>query len=163
MIEYPDDDDIYWRTFTSQTKQYWRLRITGLTARPKIPNFWAGARIELDMGPTGDFDPDEEEVIGEPAHGTSGGFQWTHRFRRRVINAEFRDVNDTQFADITSWWEQAGREGENWWWLTYPDTRAASPTDSDYYPVYVNCEGTARRWPYSTTVRSGAIRAFEVI
>jgi len=151
----PVSTTIYWKEFTSQTKQYWRIRITGLTAQPQIYNVWLGARIDLTFGPSGDFDPYEEELVGDGAHGAAGGFTWTHRFRRRVLRAGFENLNDTQFALITSWWTQAGRDGKSFWWLTWPTTE---PTD----PLYVNCEGAAKRFAFNGPVRAGMIEAYEV-
>ncbi len=146
---------IYWKEFASVTKQYWRIRITGLTARPQIYNIWLGARISLTFGPMGDFDPYEEEAVGDGARGQSGGFAWTHRYNRRVLKASFENLTDTQFALLDSWWTQAAKEGKNWWWLTWPTT---APADA----LYLNCEGNARRFALRTTVRSGMIEAYEV-
>ncbi|HUU29385.1 MAG TPA: hypothetical protein VM123_16400 [archaeon] len=150
-----DSDSIYWRTFPAQTKAYWRIRLTGLTRPVSIFNLWLGKRIELGFGPYGDFDPYEEEIVGEPVHGASGGFQWTQRFRRRVLRAAFQNLTDSQYSSLEDWWTQAGREGKNWWWLTYPSSEAADP-------LYLNCEGTARRFAFSQTVRYGTIEAWEV-
>jgi len=151
-----DSDSIYWRTFTAVTRKYWRLRITGLTVAPEIFNVWLGARIILTFGPAGDFDPYEEEIAGEPVHGASGGFQWTQRFRRRVLRANFENLIDSQYDLLDSLWTQAGRDGKNWWWLTWP---ATEPTD----PLYLNCEGRAKRFAfYRGATRGGSLEAFEV-
>ena len=154
-INAPDSAVIYWREFTAQTKQWWRLRITGLTAAPEIFNVWLGKRIDLTFGSYGDFDPKEEEVIGDAAEGASGGFQWTQRFRRRRLRADFQNLTDTQFALIEQWWTEAGRDGKNWWWLTYP---TSEPTD----PLYLNCQGAARKFAFNHAVRYGILEAVEV-
>jgi hypothetical protein len=150
-----DTGKVYWRTFSAQSRAYWRFRLTSLAGPVSIFNLWLGKRIELSFGPYGDFDPYEEEIVGEPVYGSSGGFQWTQRFRRRVLRVEFANLTDTQYALIENWWSQAGRDGKSWWWLTYPVTR---PDD----PLYLNCEGSGKRFAFSQTVRYGALEAREV-
>lgn len=155
---------IYWRTFTAVTKQFWRLRITSLSSPPPlIYNFWVGKRIELaDFGSYGDFDPWEEEKVGDAVRGAAGGFAWNHRFKRRVIRTSFENITDTQYAKLKSWWDQALDEGKNWWWLTFPTTRSGSPADADYFPVYCNDEGGSLQFPFST-VRRGGVTGYEVL
>jgi len=147
---------IYWRTFNAVSRQFWRLRITGLSAQPQIYNLWAGKRIELTFGPYGDFDPYEEEIVGEAVHGASGAFQWNQRFRRRVLRAAFENLINSQYELLELWWNQAAGEGKNWWWLTFPQSE---PVD----PLYLNCEGAPRRFAITRTVRYGTIEAREVI
>ena len=155
-----DSDSIYWRTFTAVSKQYWRLKITGLTAKPIITNVWAGKRLELTLAPTGEFDPYLEEPVGESAQGTSGGFQRTHHFTRRVLVAEFAGIQASDYTPFASWWSQAGREEKNWWWLTYPTSESTDP-------LFLNCEGATRRFSYDARVssdfRSAVIEAYEVL
>lgn len=160
-----DSDDTYWRTFTAVSKQYWRLRITGLTAAPKIANLWAGKRIELTFGPYGEFDPWASEVVGDGATGTSGGHQYTRRYIRRVLRANFEHLNDTKYALMKQWRTEAGDLGYNFWWLAYPTTRAGDPTDSDYYPVYYNTQGGSVTFPFALgeSTRHGSIEASEVL
>jgi len=160
-----DSGDTYWRTFTAISRQYWRLRITGLTAQPKIPNVWAGKRIELTFGPFGEFDPWASEVVGDGTTGTGGGQQFTRRYIRRVLRASFEGLNTTRYAFLKSWRDQAGDLGYNFWWLTYPTTRANSPTDSDYFPIYYNTQGGMVSFPFaqSEAMRHGSIEASEVL
>ncbi|MEA1996153.1 MAG: hypothetical protein U9N45_00875, partial [Gemmatimonadota bacterium] len=106
-------------------------------------------------GSAGDFDPYEEELVGEPVHGAGGGFQWTQRFSRRVLRAGFDNLTDSQYALLQNWWSQAGRDGKNWWWLTFP---ATEPSD----PLYLNCEGQTKRFAFSNSVRYGSLEAREV-
>ena len=160
-----DSDVTYWRTFTAVTKQYWRLRITGLTAQPKIPNLWAGKRIELTFGPFGPFDPQASEVVGEGTEGTGGGGQYTRRFTQRVLRADFRHLTDAKYALIKSWRDQAGDTGKNFWWLTFPSTRAGDPTNSDYFPIYFNTRGGSVTFPFqqAQSTRQGSIDANEAL
>ena len=160
-----DSDNTYWRMFTAVSKQYWRLRITGLTAQPKISNLWAGKRIELTFGPFGPFDPNETEIVGDGTTGTGGGQQFARRYTRRVLSANFEHITDTQYLLIKSWRDQAGDLGKNFWWLTYPDTRADAPTNSDYFPVYYNTQGGGVSFPFaqSDAQRRGSINANEVL
>ena len=154
-----DNNRIYWNQIQPCTKAHWSILLEGLDNMqrpPSIFNIWLGKRIELTFGPYGDFDPYEEEIVGEPVHGAAGGFQWTQRYRRRVLRAVFENLTDSQYALIAQWWEQAAREGKNWWWLTFP---VSEPED----PLYLNCEGTAKRFAISQTVRYGTIEAWEVI
>jgi hypothetical protein len=151
----PDSLSIHWCAFPAVTAGFWRMRLCGLTVAPRIFNLWLGRRIELAFGPSRDFDPHEEELVGEPVHGASGGFQWTQRYRRRVLRAGFENLTDSQYAQIDRWWAQAGRDGRNWWWLTFP---VSEPGD----PLYLNCEGGARRFAFNNAVRSGSIEAWEV-
>lgn len=155
---------VYWRTFTAVSKQFWRLRLTTLSAPPpKIFNFWVGKRIEFsDFGSYGDFDPWEEEKTGDAVRGASGGFAWNHRFARRVIRTDFRNLTDTQWAKIKSWWDQALDDGKNWWWVTFPTTQADSPNTVAYHPIYCNDEGGALKFPLGTT-RSGGVTGYEVL
>ncbi len=145
----------HWRSFPLAERRYWRLRLTGLTGPATIFNLWLGRRIELTFAPHGEFDPHEEEVVGEPVHGASGGFHWTQRFRRRVLRAEFRNLTEGQLALLDQWWEEAPSEGRSWWWLSFPQS---APDD----PLYLNCEGLTRRFALSRTVRNGVIEAREV-
>ena len=151
-----DSRNIYWRAFSPRSRRWWRLRLTGLNSAPHIFNLWLGRRIELNFGPMRDFDPFEEEIVGEPVHGASGGFQWTQRYRRRVLNASFENLNDNALALLERWWSEAARDGLNWWWLTWPISR---PDD----PLYLNCEGTPRRFSMTGPVRAGSIEAREVL
>jgi len=155
---------IYWRTFIAVSKQFWRLRLTTLSAPPpKIFNFWVGKRIEFsDFGSYGDFDPWEEVKTGDAVRGAAGGFAWNHRFAQRVIRTDFRNLTDTQWGKIKSWWDQALDDGKNWWWLTFPTTREDNPNDATYFPVYCNDEGGALKFPFGTT-RNGGIAGYEVL
>ncbi len=155
-INAPATASIYWRTFTAVTKQYWRLRITGLSAAPVIQNVWGGKRIELTFGPDGDFDPDEKENIGDPSDGLTGGFQWSQKYTRRVLNVDFDNLTDTKYTLIRQWITEAAEDGLNWWWLTYP---SSAPTD----PLFLNGRGMAIRFPIRSSVRYGSITASEVL
>lgn len=146
---------IYWRTFIAVSRQYWRIRITGLSAKPQIFNLWAGKRIELTFGPYGEFDPYQEEKIGEMVAGAGGSSQWVFRFKRRVLQAEFANLTDAKYDLLALWWTQAGAEGKNWWWLTYPTSEATDP-------LYLNDGGAMKRFPFSQTVRHGILTADEV-
>ncbi|MBN2289444.1 MAG: hypothetical protein JXQ83_08945 [Candidatus Glassbacteria bacterium] len=154
-----DSGSIYWTALSPCTKQHWSVLLQGLSGMqrpPSIFNLWLGRRIELTFGPSGGFDPCEEETVGENVHGAAGGFQRVHRYRRRVLRAGFDNLNDAQYELIGQWWCQAGRDGKNWWWLTWPVSR---PDD----PLYLNCEGGAKRFGlYRGATRSGTIEAWEV-
>jgi len=155
----PSADGIYWKSLAPVKKQYWSLLLENLDLSqrpPSIFNVWLGERIELSFGPYGDFDPYEEEVIGESFHGASGAFQWTQRFRRRVLRAGFENLTESQYQELGQWWSQAGRLGKNWWWLSFP---TSEPGD----PLYLNCEGHAHRFAITSAVRHGTIEAWEVI
>ncbi|MEA2064393.1 MAG: hypothetical protein U9P14_11885 [Gemmatimonadota bacterium] len=155
-LEDLQSDSIYWRSFTDTARPLWSILIEGLTCAPGIFNLWLGKRIELNFGPSGNFDPYEEETVGENVHGASGGFQRVHRYRRRVFRAFFENLIDSQYCLLGQWWQEAGCEGKNWWWLTWPESE---PGD----PLYLNCEGTARRFGfYRGSARSGEIAAWEV-
>ena len=154
-----DSAKTYWQPLAPVTKTHWSLLLDGLAGMqrpPSIFNVWLGERIALSFGPYGEFDPYEEEVVGDSVHGASGGFQWTQRFRRRVLRASFENLSDSQYALLVGWWIEAAREGKNWWWLTFP---ASEPEDA----LYLNCEGLPRRFALTSTVRRGAIEAREVI
>ena len=154
-----ESDSIYWVALSPQTKQHWSLLLQGLSNMerpPSIFNLWLGKRIELTFGPTGAFDPYEEETVGENVHGAAGGFQRVHRYRRRVLRSNFDNLTDSQYSLIDQWWQQAGREGKNWWWLTWPVSQATDP-------LYLNCEGSTKRFGlYRGATRSGTIEAWEV-
>ncbi|MBW7996016.1 MAG: hypothetical protein FVQ81_05465 [Candidatus Glassbacteria bacterium] len=159
VINQPDSDTIYWKTLTPVEARCWSVLLQGLdgmTRTPSIFNVWLGSRIELTFGPFGDFDPYEEEVTGESLHGASGGFQWTQRFRRRVLRAAFENLTDSQYGQLSVWWNQAAARGKNWWWLSFP---TSEPGD----PLYLNCEGMAHRFAVTSAVRHGIIEAWEVL
>jgi len=159
ILSSPDSSKIYWQPLAPVTKGHWLLLLSGLSGMlrpPSLFNVWLGERIELTFGPSGEFDPYEEEVVGESVHGASGGFQWTQRFRRRVLRASFENLTDSQFALLARWWSEAAREGKNWWWLTFP---ASEPGDA----LYLNCEGLPRRFAFTSTVRRGTLEAREVL
>jgi hypothetical protein len=159
ILSSPDSASIHWIALTPQTRQHWSILIQGLTDMqrpPSVFNLWLGKRIELTFGPSGAFDPYEEETVGENVHGAAGGYQRVHRYRRRVLRAGFDNLTDSQYELIDQWWQQAGREGKNWWWLTWPESR---PED----PLYLNCESGVKRFGlYRGATRSGTIEAWEV-
>jgi hypothetical protein len=154
-----DSVSTYWTALSPQTKPHWSLLLQGLDGMlrpPSIFNLWLGKRIELTFGPTGAFDPYEEETVGESVHGAAGGFQRVHRYRRRVMRAGLDNLTDAQYELIDLWWQKAGRDGKNWWWLTWPASR---PDD----PLYLNCEGSSKRFGlYRGATRSGTLEAWEV-
>ncbi len=159
VLDSPGGDTIYWKELTPVQDRCWSILLEGLdgmTRPPSIFNVWLGSRIELAFGPYGDFDPYEEEITGESMHGSSGGFQWTQRFRRRVLRAAFENLTDSQYAQLALWWNTAAARGRNWWWLTFPQSEAGDP-------LYLNCEGMARRFAFNSSVRYGTIEAWEVI
>ena len=159
ILSAPDSSRVYWQPLEPLTKGHWSLLLEGLSGMqrpPSIFNVWLGSRIELSFGPYGDFDPSEEEVVGEPVHGAAGGFQWTQRFRRRVLRAGFENLTDSQCELLDRWWSEAAGAGKNWWWLSFPQS---APDD----PLYLNCEGSARRFAFVNSVRHGVIEAREVI
>ncbi len=150
-----DSAKTYWRAIPPRSRRWWRICLSGLAGAPHIFNVWLGRRIELTFGPVGEFDPFEEEIVGEPVHGASGGFQWTQRYRRRLLRANFENLNEARHALIERWWREAGQDGRNWWWLTWP---VSHPDD----PLYLNCEGISRRFALNGAMRSGVIEAREV-
>ncbi len=159
VINSPDSGTIYWNELTSVQDRCWSVLLEGLdgmTRPPSIFNLWLGNRIELAFGPHGDFDPYEEEITGESMHGASGGFQWTQRYRRRVLRAAFENLTDSQYSQLASWWNTAAARGGNWWWLSFPQSE---PQDA----LYLNCEGMAHRFASNRAVRHGTIEAWEVI
>lgn len=160
-----DNTAVYWRTFTAVSKQYWRLYITGLTAVPKITNVWGGSRISLTFGPYGDFDPWATEVIGDGTSGAAGAFQFTKRYNRRMLAAGFENLTDSMYTLIKQWKSEAGDDGKNFWWLSYPTTFVSDYTDSDYFPVYYNTQGGRVSFPFSQgeSVRHGTIEAYEAL
>ena len=151
-------DEIYWTEFdTAISAPYWSVRLDNVTEAPIMFNLWLGKRIELTFGPAGTFDPYQEELVGDSLLGVAGGFQRVHRYRRRVLSAFFSNLTDDQAALLQQWWREAGRDGRNWWWVTFPANEA-------YDALYVNCESSGRRFGFENGVtRSGAIEAREVV
>ncbi len=159
VIDSTAGGSIYWEELTPVEDRCWSLLLEGLdgmTRPPSIFNVWLGNRIELTFGPHGDFDPYEEEITGESMHGASGGFQWTQRYRRRVLRAAFENLTGSQYGQLSAWWKTAAANGRNWWWLTFPQSEQADA-------LYLNCEGMAHRFAYTSSVRHGTIEAWEVI
>jgi len=151
-----------WKTFTSVSRRYWRLRLEGISAAPEIFNIWLGARIALTMSPYGNFDPWKEESIDTPLSATGGGFQNVHHFSRRLLSAQFENLSDTQMAFIDSWWNEAGQDGKNWWWLWKPDEYAGSAI-AKWAPVYFNSAGLVRDFGFYITQRAGIIEGRGVL
>ena len=152
------EDEIYWIKFDSAiSAQYWSIKLENVTQAPIIFNLWLGKRIELTFGPTGSFDPYQEELVGDSLLGAAGGFQRVHRYRRRVISAFFSNLTDDQANLLQQWWKEAGRDGRNWWWVTFPTNEASDA-------LYLNCESSGRRFGFENGVtRSGSIEAREVV
>ena len=149
-----------WKVFDSVSHQYYRLRMTGLTAAPLIFNVWAGTRIQLDTSPFGNFDPWgalSEDVSQRSPAGVS---QVVHRYLRRTFRAQFENLTDAQMLQLDSWWSQAGSAGLPWWFMWKPASYAGDTTT--YAPVYLSSPGARRDFPFYRTVRSGVIEAEEV-
>lgn len=158
---------VYWKAFTSATKRYWRVRLVGLTAQPIIQNLWIGKRIDLTFGPQS-VDPYAAESVGSDVDGASGGTQTVPRYSRRFFRASFEGLTDTEYdllmgtSSVGGLWTQAWKDRKNWWWLQWPGTQDDDVTDSDYFPLYLNCRGTPKDFPLYTTRRSGMVEAWEV-
>jgi hypothetical protein len=152
------EEEIYWTEFDSEiSARYWSVRLDNVTTAPIIFNLWLGKRIELTFGPTGTFDPYQEELVGDSLLGAAGGFQRVHRYRRRVLSAFFSNLTDDQANLLQQWWREAGRDGRNWWWVTFPRNEA-------HDALYLNCESAGRRFGFENGVtRSGSIEAREVV
>lgn len=156
-------DYIHWKTFTKvENKPYWRLRFIGLTGPPEIYNVWLGERLELPVGPAGDFDPYEEQSQDQLNQNPLGGTQNLHYFSRRILSAWFRNLTDAQMAYFQSWWSNAGKLGKPWWWLTYPTTYVSYPYEDDYQPLYLISAGARRSFPFNRAARGGSIEGIEV-
>lgn len=165
-ISSPDNASVYWYRFTAATKRWWRIRLISLTAQPVIQNFWLGKHIQLTFGPQS-IDPYAAESVGSSVVGASGGTQQVPRYSRRFFRAFFQDLKDNEYdllmgtSSVGGLWTQAWEDRKNWWWLQWPGKQDDDVTDSDYFPLYLNCRGTPKDFPFDTT-RSGVVEAWEV-
>lgn len=68
----PTSDKAIFKTFTSISKRYWRLKITGLTAACFMGILVIGARLTFNRYLTEEFDPIGEEPVGESLESVQG-------------------------------------------------------------------------------------------
>lgn len=114
----PSNDKVFVKEFSQQNIRYWRLRLTGMTAAPKISIAIWGQIAILDYA-TMNFDPNEQQVIANINRTQSGIISGIHtKYTKRIINMRIDDVTQTCYDNIDLWWENSGLQNFFFGWET---------------------------------------------
>ncbi len=96
----PADDKAFFKTWVSASKQYWRLKIVTGAVAARIAVLLIGARLDFTRYPSGDFDPDGEEIVADSSISKAGYLLGsTIRFYQRAISAKFNNLTPTWIHD----------------------------------------------------------------
>lgn len=95
----PSNNKAIFKTFTSQSKRYWRLKITNLTAACYIAILDIGPRLEMERPPLSDFDPIGEKPVSESEINVEGQLLG-------VVNRIIEKRIDASFVVGDSWFNQ---------------------------------------------------------
>ncbi len=129
--------------FTSETFASVKLNIPTITAGTlaTIGEWFVGPSFELARNPSAPFDPDEIITKNLVRTAESGRTVRLHRWKKRMVNLTFRNVNDVFYDDIRDWWDNRASLGKSFWWSFRPATKpektfmAALQRDSLRFPL----------------------------
>lgn len=95
------------KTFASQTKRYWRLKITGGSAAGQVAVLMLGVRLQFPYPPATPFSPYKEGVETETKRGKTGHLLGTVlRYFPRAISARFIELTrEFVFNSYLPFWE----------------------------------------------------------
>lgn len=94
----PSNDRPIFKTFTSISKRYWRLKITGLTAACYIAILDIGVRITFERYLLEGFDPADETVKGESTDNITGSLLGSVlAYREKGVSFKLRLLTDSWF------------------------------------------------------------------
>ena len=120
----PTNDKGFANLFTSATKDYWRLRITGtLSAAPYMAICVWGEFIDLAYA-SSSFDPHAEVVKANIKITQAGVVSGIHiKYSERQTSLRFNDADDTLYQKIRTFWEDHGLKnfGLGWETTEHPD------------------------------------------
>ena len=110
----PADDKTFSKLFTSISRDYWRLRITGtLSAIPQIAICYWGERAEISRC-TSSFDPNKRRTEGNINKSQGGIITGIHeKYRERgpiTYNFGEIDADGQEYDDLDEWDLDLGRE-----------------------------------------------------
>lgn len=95
------------KTFTTQAKRYWRLKITGCTVIPFISMCWWGAMTVLDYADSITPDAEANNAVVNVSDG--GVVQGIHdRYIERQLEVGFNDADSTLWALVKAWRDAVG-------------------------------------------------------
>lgn len=105
----PSSDLTFIKEFTSKTKRYWRLEITGtLSAAPYIAMGYWGELTEWDYL-TAAFDPDAEEEVANLNESGTGVLLGDHvQWTKKDIPVALSDADDALYQRVKGWKDGAG-------------------------------------------------------
>ncbi len=95
----PSNNKAVFKTFTSQSKRYWRLKVANLTAAAYIGILTIGSRLEMEKPPLSDFDPIGEKPASESEINVEGQLLG-------VVNRIVEKLIEANFAVTDSWFNQ---------------------------------------------------------
>jgi len=103
----PATDTTQLKTFTTQAKRYWRLKITGATVNPYIGLCWWGPKTALDYADS--ITPYDEEIKANVNIGETGFVQGIHtKYTERQLDIKFEDMDSTLTAKLIAWRDAVG-------------------------------------------------------
>lgn len=70
----PASDKALFKKFTSQTKRYWRLKMSGMSAAPRMAVLMIGTLLEFPAYLHGGFDPAPEQINSRSKRSKTGNF-----------------------------------------------------------------------------------------
>ncbi len=150
----PAADTVLLQEFVAPGAQrFWRLKITGQTAAPKMAICIWGMRTELDFA-RASFDPNAEEVKANINIGDTGYLLGIHqRFIERSMKLVFKKATQALYDKVKSWWDTSGPgnffvawehgNNPNDVFLMRPDTRFNNPLVKGglYREITINLRG----------------------
>ena len=83
----PTDDLAIFKTFTTQTKQYWRVTFTATTLAPFAGVIILGERLTFEKYPMKGFDPDRVKIVAETSKSKGGNILGS------IINYHDRNIS----------------------------------------------------------------------
>lgn len=153
----PSSDKALFKKFTSQTKRYWRLKMSGMSAAPRMAGLMIGARLEFPAYLHGGFDPSPEQVVSRSKRSKTGNFlgsvvdyqlisisaKWD-RLTDDWINNTFQPAWDLHLSALKPflWVFDPGSHPDDVYYVKVPDNfTLKSPYDSVRRTLALQMEG----------------------
>lgn len=92
----PSNDKSILKTFTQQTKRYWRLKIVSSISAAQLAVLFIGSKLQFPRYISGDFDPSPENPVATTARSKAGYLLGSIiRHTKITISVNFRNLTDT--------------------------------------------------------------------
>jgi hypothetical protein len=142
--------------FTSDTFATARLNVASFStgSLAEVAEMFLGQRYQFLKNPVAPFDPDEELVRNVHHEAESGRTASLHRFRKRTISLAFRNVTNSFYAGVNSWWGNHGSQRLPFFWSFRPETEPSRT-------VYVQADMERLSFPLTPHRRDGTLTFVE--